>query len=177
MNVKATGTLDYPTVCTLMRLSMFRKWEPKKAMQISAVVYVILSVIIILEMHFFCKDAIQIGALIVVILCYILLCYLYFLFPKIRFVALGTMKNIVNEFVFLDDIIFVSAQNENYSGECKMEYTGMKKVVETSKYFYIYYNASQVYPVEKATITNGTEEDIRNKFCDVQTLKYSIRDY
>ncbi len=128
MNVKATGTLDYPTVCTLMRLSMFRKWEPKKAMQI-------------------------------------------------RFVALGTMKNIVNEFVFLDDIIFVSAQNENYSGECKMEYTGMKKVVETSKYFYIYYNASQVYPVEKATITNGTEEDIRNKFCDVQTLKYSIRDY
>ena len=103
--------------------------------------------------------------------------FLYFIMPKIQFNALRQMKNIENQYIFSDDIITVTSKNENYTGETQLNYSIICKVIENSKYVYIFHNKNQVFMVDKSSIENGTMEDIKAKILPFVKDKYIICKY
>lgn len=87
------------------------------------------------------------------------------------------MQNLVNEYVFCDDKIYVSAENEVYKENTEIKYELIEKTIETKKYIFIYQTMSQALIVDKHTITNGTVDDLRRKLIFYVGEKYRIYNY
>ena len=104
-------------------------------------------------------------------------CFAYWIFPKIQYKSLGKLADIENEFVFYDDVIKITSNNTEYSGEAELKYTVIPKVMETTKYLFIFQNRRQVYAIDKSTLTNGTMEDIRRKLKNYVNNKYIMCRY
>jgi len=97
--------------------------------------------------------------------------------PKTSYAALKHMKNVVNEYVFCDEVIKMKSKGELYEGEAELKYPLIPKVMETSEYLFIYQSNNQVFIVEKSTITCGTIDDLRNKLRQFVKNKYIICKY
>lgn len=177
MEIREKCRFDYHSIKALTHLWIFKKAEPKKRMILWTIVDIVLVSIILLEIILFDVDIalfVLFGAAVII---YLLECYWYFLLPKIKYNSLAKMKDTENEYVFRDEKLDVFHKSEEYNGESEIKYSFIVKVMETSKYFFIYPTNSQVFIVDKSTIVGGAAEDIRNKLSSFVGNKYIICKY
>lgn len=94
----------------------------------------------------------------------LLMAFVWFESPKISYKKGGNshIKNATNVYIFKEDELSISSDNDNITGNMQMSYHGIKKVYETEKMFYLYINPRVAYLVDKSRIENGTAMDIRN---------------
>jgi hypothetical protein len=177
MEIKAKGKLDLELCKALMHLVMFKKADPKKRMRVWAVVYGIILALVVFDFIAFGVDTFIIVMLGVVVFTVLLMCYLYFIVPKIKYKSLAKMKDAENEYVFCDDVLRVFTKTAEYSGEATIEYSHLVKVYETAKYFLLFQTQEQVLAVDKSTIENGTQKDIRDKLTSSIAGKYIVCKY
>ena len=76
-----------------------------------------------------------------------------------------------------DKKIDAYTKGEAYNGQAEIKYALLVKVMETSKYFFLYQNNTQVFIVDKSMIVGGTAEEIRNKLSSVTRNRYIICKY
>ena len=177
MKIKATCQFDLESVKALTYLMMFNKGNPKKRMLSLNIVFSVLFAIIIFDFIMFGVDLPLVLCAIMTVMILVWNAYMWFLYPKVRYNALGKMKGVQNEYIFTDEKIFVTTRGAEYNGQAEIEYTLLVKVYETSKYFFLYQTKNQVFIVNKSTVEGGTDEDIRNKLSAYAKGKYIICKY
>ena len=174
MEIYAKCKFDYESIRALTYASMYRRVKPKTAF---VTMMILGSITLGLEVYngiCWGVEYISIISLILAILLVGLSLFMYWGFPKLQYKALGKMKNVENEYIFCDEIIKVSSKSEEYNGEGELKYSMIPKVTETSKYLLIYQSKNQAFLIEKATITNGTIDDIREKLTQYVKKKYIV---
>ena len=104
--------------CTLL----FKGKNPKKAITLYMVCYMVLMILLVMEMFIFGADGILIMLFVLGIICILLTCFLYLVYPRVQYNALHHLKNMENHFVFFVIVSFgfqakvISTRGEqNYS--------------------------------------------------------------
>lgn len=177
MEIRATGTLDFQTMRAFTHLCMFKKANPKKKMTLYSVLCALVIVMIVVWMLIFGADSTMIILLCCLWVLFLLEAFMYFKLPKIRYRSLGKMKDVTNKYVFGEAAVEIVTKGEEYEGKCAVMYSSLSKVMENSKYFYIYQNQMQVFIVEKSTVVGGTAEEIRQKLSAYLREHYIICKY
>ncbi len=175
MEIKASGKLSYDGIKYLTYTYLFNKLNPKVGTAIFLTFFIIIFAFCIVYSLLFDIYYLPIAfnwGLIILIFC-----FLGFFFPKFQYKSLSKMQNLVNEYVFCDDKIYVSAENEVYKENTEIKYELIEKTIETKKYIFIYQTMSQALIVDKHTITNGTVDDLRRKLIFYVGEKYRIYNY
>ena len=104
--------------------------------------------------------------------------YFYWGIPKLQYKSMGKFQGVENEYVFEDESFKTITKSESYNAEGEIQYSLIPRVIETSKYMYVYQNNHQAYAIDKSTITNGTVEELRDKLKQyVPKKKYNICRY
>ena len=67
-----------------------------------------------------------------------------------------------NTFVFTDEKIHITSNNESYSGSAEVDYGVIIKAYETVEYFYLFINSKASYAIDKKGFESGTALDLRN---------------
>lgn len=174
MEIYAKCKFDYESIRALTYASMYRRVKPKTAFITTMIMGAIILGLETFNGICWGVEAVSIISVMIVIVLVGLTCFMYLGFPKIQYKALGKMKNVENEYIFCDEVIKVSSRSEEYKGEGEHKYSMIPKVTETSKYLLIYQSKNQAFLVEKATITNGTIDDIREKLIQYVKKKYIV---
>ena len=177
MEIKASGKFDLKSIKALIRLMLYKKANPKRRMILWTSIYAVLLIIILAELFLWGFDKTLFVLLITNLVISGLGCYQYFILPKKQYNALGKLKDIENEFLFLEDSVQITAQSEEYSGETEIKYSLIFKVFETSKYFFIFQNKTQVYIVDKSTMSANDSQEVRRKLMDTVDGKYILCKY
>lgn len=176
MEINAKCRFDYESVKALTHVTVYKKKNPQKAFIVRNICSAILVLLILVGM---CLgvDTTPIVLLMVAAVIIALNCFLHFGIARIQFKALHKMKNLENEYTFYEDVLKVSSKAEEYNGEAELKYSLIPKVMETSKYLFVFQNNNQVLIVDKSTIINGTINDIREKLIQFVKDKYIICKY
>ena len=177
MEIYAKSKYDYETVKALAHTDAYKRFNPKKTFTFWTAYSVVLIVIMIVLLFLWGSDRTLIILLPVCIAVLLLDCFIYWGLPKVQYKSLGKMANMENEFVFYEDVIKITSNNMEYSGEAELKYTVIPKVMETTKYLFVFQTKRQVYAIDKSTITNGTMEDIRRKLKNYVNNKYIMCRY
>lgn len=177
MEIKAKCKHDLDSIKALVRLTMFKKEDPKKRMIMWSVIYGILYAVLIFEMIAFGVDKFLIFTLSVCVLFRILMWFWYLFFPRIQYKSLSKMKDAENQYVFYDDSLKVSTITEEYDGESEIKYSLFTRVFETSVYLFLCQTNNSILIVKKSTVENGTVEEIRSKLLYYMKDKYIICKY
>lgn len=176
MEVYAKSKFDYETIKELAHATSYRLLKPKAH---GIFMVVCTSIILLLNIHMWLAyglDSFNITTLILIFVCDAGSVYIYWGLPKMRYKALGKLQNLENEFIFGDETIKIINKSEEFNAEGEIKYSLVPKVMETPKYIFIYQNLRSVFIIDKATITNGTIDDIRAKLVQyVPQKKYIIR--
>ena len=176
MEVHAKSKFDYETIKELTHRSSFRIIKPRAMAILIAICNIIVFWLFIESYLYYEIGANDFSTLIVILIGDGVLAYIYWGVPKIRYKALGKLQNLENEYIFGDETIKISNKSEEFNAEGEIKYTLIPKVMETPKYIFIYQNMRSVYIIDKATITNGTIEDIRAKLAQyVPQKKYIVK--
>lgn len=177
MEIYAKCKFDYESIKALSHASMYRRVRPKTAL----VTMLILGCILLgVEMYygiFWGVEYVSFSNLLVVIAVVGVAFFMYWGIPKLHYKQLDKMKNTENEYIFCDEVIKVSSKGEVYNGGGELKYSTIPKVIETSKYLFVFQSKNQAYLIEKATITNGTVDDIREKLKQYVKKKYVVYRY
>lgn len=80
------------------------------------------------------------------------------------------------EFVFADYEMSETTSSEKFNGTSRLKYSAVHKVMETSKYFFVYQTDNSVYIVDKSTLSGGTVEELRAKLSPA-VKKYVVCKY
>ena len=177
MEIKAKATCDLESVKALVHLWMFKKSDPKKRMIMWTVLYAILMSVIIVEMILLGVSKVMLLLLGVGIFVCLLEGYWYFILPRIRYNAMAQLKNAVNEYTFYDDMMRVTTKGDECSGESEIKYTGISRVYETSKYFFMYQTKNQALVVDKRTFEGTSANEVSERLQAVLGKKYVICNY
>ncbi len=176
MEIRATSTFDYDLIKALVHFNMFKKADPKKRMLLWGIIHSILLIVIVIETILFGIDE-MLALIVVIIVIGPLLYFMYFLLPKIKYKQLGNMQNAKNEFIFQDDIIITSTRSDDYYETYEIKYPMIKKVMETSKYIFIFEKSMKLFIIDTSSVVGGTKEEIINKLMSHREIKYIICDY
>ncbi len=176
MEIKASCKFDYASAKALAHLSFYGKWNPKHRFIFWTVVYGIMLLMIGLE-WLWLRNPMLLAFMGICIGFILLQFYTYFLLPKIRYKAMGKTQGIENVYVFMDDGIKASARGAGIETSGEMAYTTFIRVLETSRYFFIFQSKNQAFLVDKSTIEGGTAEQIRSRLSAVEGMKYTICNY
>ncbi len=177
MEIRAKCKFNFESVRALTHISMYKKSNPKKRMLFLNIWIIVVLFIIILEIIIFGMD---LPLVLFVIGSAVLLlwnAYMWFIFPKVRYNALAKLKDVENEYIFYDNILKISSQNQGYNAEEEIEYSLLVKVYETTQHLFLYRTNDQVFIIDKSTIEGGTVEEIRNKLSAFVKNKYIICKY
>ena len=177
MEIKAKCVFDYESMKALTYVSTYKRKNPRKSFVFTNIWCVVLVLLLMIEMMFFDVDIQLVVLLVVAAILVVVNCFMYCISPKIQFKALHNLQNMENEYTFYSDSIKVISKNKDYNGEAEIKYSVVPKVMETSKYVFIYQSKNQVFIVDKSTITNGTINDIRNILIPFVKNKYIICKY
>ncbi len=177
MKINAKSKNNYKTIKNYTRTMVFRKTNPLKKMLIFCLIAVVLAAVLILEMYLLGAHAVPIVLLIIAILMLLFELFLYFGLPRIRYHELAELKGCTNEYVFTSDSIRITAYDNGYSGEERIDYTVLRRAIETSKYLYLFQNKGKVYIVDKSSITGGTTEALQEKIRSVLDDRYVKYNY
>ena len=177
MEIQAKGIFDYDSIKALTYVSIYKKKNPRKYFIWMNIGCIGLALLILAEMILFGVDRQSIMLIIVDVMLILLNFYMYFGFPKIQYNALHLMKNTENTYIFQESKIKVFSKGAQYTGEAELQYSMIPKVMETKKYLFIFQSKNQAYVVDKATIVNGTIEDVRAKLHQSSKSKYIVCRY
>lgn len=172
MEVKAAATYDYDALRALVHLSAYRKANPKTYL----IAWVVSSLLFITAITFFLvfvENDIYMQAMLIVfvlIICFNL--FFYFMVPKTHLKAQGSHVGIKNLYIFRDDELEVKSSGKDINGCSTLKYTTLFKVMETSKYFFLFQYRAGTFIVDKSTIEDGTADDIRKVLSDALGKKY-----
>lgn len=166
MEINATSKFDYETMRAFYYMSI------KKRVILETGFFAVLEAIVILEMFLFGISSVLCGLAIGIPLGSLIVCLLRLLGVKSYYKSYGKMKNVENEYTFLEDSLRAVSNNEGIRGESEIKYSMIEKVIEKPDYFYIFQTKRQVIIVDKSTITGGTVADIRNKLMPILQKKY-----
>lgn len=171
MEIKATGKLTLDAIGTLLHATMFRGKSPKREIvKISAVIALFLAFSLVWLLLFENAEFFA-YMLAVAVMIIFLLVYGWFILPRIRYKALGKMKEFVNEYTFGEESFAVSGNNGEYSENTETRYSAISKVIETEKYIFIFQTPSSALVLEKSTVV-GDISQIRYRLRSVQNMKY-----
>ena len=177
MEIKAKAAFDIESMKALVHLWMFKKADPKKRMITWNILYGILLSVLIFEMIIFGATVSMVVLVCICVFVCLLECYWYFILPKVRYKALGDLKDVANEYTFYDDIMLVITKSENYNGESEIKYSSITKVYETSQYFFLYQNKNYALLVDKHTFEDGTPQELAKKLISVLGNNYIFCNY
>ena len=74
-------------------------------------------------------------------------------------------------------VLMIIWGSDGYEGEAEVEYSIISKVMETSKYFFIYQKNNQAYIIDKTKIVQGTVQDIKSRFIQFAGIEYIVCNY
>lgn len=177
MKITAKSKFNYKTIKSFVRTSTFRKRDPLKQMLIYCLIAVLLIAVLCVEMYLLGVSKMPFILLLVAVAMLLLELYFYFVLPRIYYKRLGELKGCTNEFTFTDECIRMTSCDNGFSGETCIDYKVLNRVVETSKYFYIYQTKSHAFIVDKSTMQGGAAETLRQKLRPVFGEKYLIYKY
>ncbi len=172
MEVQAAATYEYDALRALVHLSAYRKANPKTYL----IAWVVSSLLFITAITFFLvfvENDIYMQAMLIVfvlIICFNL--FFYFMVPKTHLKAQGSHVGIKNLYIFRDDELEVKSSGKDINGCSTLKYTTLFKVMETSKYFFLFQYRAGAFIVDKSTIEDGTADDIRKVLSDALGKKY-----
>ncbi len=169
MEIKANSIFNYETIKAMVRFSVFRRRAPLASL-ISYTAVMVICVLII----FFLNPEYS-SRLLIIYACAAIgligIYFMYFILPIQRYNALKEMKETVNSFVFMDDVILATSDNPNFSGTSRLKYSLFYKVYETNSFYFMFQDKLQLFIVDKATI-EGDSLLITNKFKESLGKKY-----
>ena len=176
MNINAMGTLNIEAVKTLCRTSTYRKNNPK----IDFPVFLSLCAVVLAWSVFeniTTENPVYRWCSLCMGLIILLMVYMYFIFPYIQYRSLSKLKDAVNTYTFFDDNFKVVGKTPGNFGESEIAYTMVERVIESTKYFFIFHTKNQAFVVEKSTFSGGTPEELRDKLSVLLGKKYYINKY
>ncbi len=160
MEIKAKCKYDSEAVKSLVRVAAFKKDDPKVVYIVSLILDVLLFVMTLVVFFVYGWMNTYYLMLLALLLAF-LMNYTYFVIPEITFRRMASFRDIENEFVFRENLFVIYSKNGDYTGEGEMNYSAVPKVIENSKYFFVYQNKSQAYIVDKSTLEGGSAEELR----------------
>lgn len=163
MEIRAGSKYDFETIKAFTHVQVYKKKDPRKAFVLHSVIWAILTAVLVLELVFIYRDGIMFILLGLGVILFAVRCFTYFKIPQKQYKAMGSQQNLENEFIFCDDVIKISSSNDLYSGTEEISYSAFFKVMETSKYMFIFRNQGQGYIVDKSTVTEIEAKAIREK--------------
>ena len=100
------------------------------------------------------------------IMCIILEAFIisyYVFFPHLSYKLTKITNNVEDNHLFCDDSFIVETKGKNITSQATVKYDILKKVYEDGEHFFIYISKNQAYVVDKATISGGSEGELRNR--------------
>lgn len=183
MEIKASCAYDSKAVKALVHLGIYKKSNPKTRFILSIVFLLITITLAILNLIFpetplnsVSSTSIWIlliGATIFTALSF----HLYFGLPKIQYKNLHKLGNLENTYTFTENDFSCVSSHTDYNGSATLKYSVIFKIVETSKYMFIFRDKAQAFVIDKSTFKNGTPEDIRRLLKNYLGDKYIICNY
>lgn len=95
--------------------------------------------------------------------------------PKRTLKQLGSRAGRTVELTFHDDYFETSSSAAGFEGRTAQYYSQLVKVVETPEFFIFFETSRMVMPVDKATITGGTAEQLAERLRVAVTDKYVVQ--
>lgn len=172
MEIHAYCEYNLKSFKALNGLMLFGKENPAKRMLMWGIIYGILLVAVILNLFWLGPDSTMLLLLCLLVVIQLYMCSCYFLRPIRQYKSMANLRGAVNHYCFRQDSLEVTSSNSSYNGQSELQYSGIFRCMETDAYFFLFLSKRQVYAVDKATITGGTAEDIRNRLSACLGRKY-----
>lgn len=173
MNIRASVKFDERLAKTLSKVMPRSAKAIRLIMSIFYLVFFIYSVILLAVYGFSMRYALL---LFVLTLAFIVLGTISQLTMTSRVLKrFENARGTVNEYVFTDDVMKESCAGEGISDTAEISYSKLVKLVETNEFFLVFPSKYRYFPVDKATIEGGTEEELRTKLRTVPGIKYEVR--
>lgn len=175
MEIKATGTMNLETLCVMSRLLMFRKANPKTRMLLWSAFYVAIMGFIVWQIILNGPEDSLVLSVIILLAAAGVGCHMYFILPRKQYKKLGKMQNALNTYTFTEDTLVidtVDAKGNVFQSNNENSYTNITKVMETDRYMFIWPAKDRVFIMDKTTIQNGTDEDIRKRVTSGENVQY-----
>lgn len=173
MQIAAKCKWNLEVIKSLVHLLMFGKKNPKTSMLSFSILFFLFACVILALKTDFLSYIVVVSMIVLIISGF----FIYFISPKIRYNALGKLKDAEIEYIFCDDSIKVFTRSKEYNDEAECKYSIFVKAYETSRYFFFFATNNQVYIIDKATIVDGCATDVRNKIKPILNSKYFICKY
>ena len=167
MKIKASSVYHLEVFQSLSHLNMYKGKNPVKRIKIWFILSTIVTVIDVLDIIIFGFSPLILLPLSLIVVATLYNCYLYFWWPRIQYKATSINGDLKNNFIFYDDCFEVSSTKEGYTGNSKSRYDTLFKIVENSKYLFLFEGKFRAYIVDKSTIKNDEIELLRAKLFEV----------
>lgn len=176
MTIKAYTVYNLKMYRALTRLSMCRRFNPTIIMSCFSVIFAI-GIIDCVYLFIMKKSSMFLLMIALLLLCAALFYFMYFGLAYVSYKSAAKLAGAKNEYIFRDGDMSIVSVSADYRGAVTLKYTMIYKVMETSKYFFIYQTKRGIYPVDKANIEGGTAADIRALLSPVLGKKYIVCRY
>ena len=167
MEITGSSVFDRETVETTYKMALFTE-DHKKGMVRVTILYAVLftlwlALLLITRPASGFERFFLISMTALTVLLYGLMCYSYYVLPRKQYNNMGSMKDVVNDFLFTDDEIRFRSKGVKFEGESVIKYESVLKTKENDRYLLLYQTKRQFLVVDKTTLSGGTAADIVNK--------------
>lgn len=182
MEIKVHSVYDEEAVVTFQYMNMYKGKNPKKIFRnrmMLATGLIALAIFEILAFDYVFLDVIMQICIVVIIIMAFVNCCLHFWLPKKAYKAENKDGNAEIDFTFYGDEFEGTSSKDGISGNRKVKYDALSKIIESKKYFFLYDHNSGVYMLSKAVISSEDTKVLRAKFVEVMPAGtyITIRDW
>ena len=172
LEITAISTYDLKTCKAIQKYTMFGKNSPVKRMLFWGIIYFILLFAVASLLVADSSDVTSWILFILIAAVLIVFCISYFHTPKVRYKALGNLKDTQNYYRFRKTEFSVTSDTDAGKESKTFKYDSIGRIAETSKYFFIHQLKGGLYAIEKSTIQNGTSEQLKSLLLTAPSVKY-----
>lgn len=162
MEIKASVTFDREVCKAFTDVHFYKKQNPKKIKALKFISAVVTTAIAVAAM--ICLDVENPTFFVICSSACWVIVAMDFVVLKRGQKTLSYLNGTRQEYVFTDDEITATMSGAELSGTSRLKYSAVFKVMETSKYFFIYQASNSAYIIDKSTLSGGTAEELRAKF-------------
>ncbi len=178
MEIKTTTVFDKKSLKAIANVQLCGKKNPRKYMAVRLFFAFTLLVLTVLTAVLMAKDGADWKSMllpIIVIAGYIVTIALM---PASMYRNYRRLEGNVNHYTFTDSEIIAEGSGNGVSGESRISYENLTKVMETSDYIFIYVNAMSVLIIDKNAADEKDIEQIREKLLsEAGKKKYIVCKY
>lgn len=182
VEVKVHSVYDEKAVVTFYNMNMYKGKNPKKVFtnrMMLAAGLIVLAVFGILAVDYAFLNVILQICIASIIILVVVNCCLYFWLPKWVYKTEFKHGNAEIDFTFYDDEFEGTSVKGGITGNRKIKYDALSKIIESKKYFLLYDHNSGGYMLSKDVVSSEDAKTLRIKFIEVMPEgKYiTIRDW